>query len=806
MTATGEGCEVPILTHFASVLSDIKPINQTSSTASTNSTTSNSKNQRHNEGNTTSETNSNNNTSSLSDNSNNNNFDSSGGESNDNLRDKKRKESNHRSNQSTSGSSIQSDDVRYRKHTTHGTDADMAVLYDAMNSNSDTLNNITKVNISNIPKSHKQIIDKSKQITTNKLTIIENQNLHLFHDSKVNPLPIPSINSNINNQNNYNQINDKKDITNNSDKSATQSTSTVSSKNSNVSNNQSYDADASMSNGSESILPNSSPSSEDGQSMYDSDYNRSLSDSMTTVSPLQPGSDNNSNNNSTKDINNNSNSKNNSNDTSSVSSSNYSSVSSNQSSILPYNIVVGVNDRRAGCIRFDAQCEMSPESFFKAARTVRLSDLLRLMISCQNALLLCDRFGRILHINPAFANLFEYVLNDMEGHTLHFLYRQPSDIVLFEQCRMLNIRGESTDVTLQGFRKSGSTVYCRVITVPIRGGYRNSEISHYCSYFFPIVTTNFDNKNSNNNHMNVYPTNGPSNNNNSYNMSSNPHMDLHGILQRINSGSPLSMTTSQINIHASNNNNSSGNESKSAKTSVNSSNPPLSRGPNNNNMRPTNITSNLTAQNLSNVPSSKPFPSSSSYYSHHQQYYHHNHHDHNPQLPYTASQIQSVGPIYTPMQSTVPNSALLYYPNNDHDSNMMRPNRNEKNNHEYIHNNSHHTQSQSYNYRNNNNNNNSNLYHHSSNPIPIPSNSNSSNPMVDDYMHLSTGHSSSNSPNGSPPNVSTGLISVGGFIGGIVDSEQDHYHHSDHYHHCEDDVQSNMYSDNENEDNDNDII
>lgn len=104
---------------------------------------------------------------------------------------------------------------------------------------------------------------------------------------------------------------------------------------------------------------------------------------------------------------------------------------------------------------------------------MRLSDLLRLMISCQNALLLCDRFGRILHCNKGFASLFEYVLNDMEGHTLHFLYRQPSDIVLFEQCRMLNLRGESTDVTLQGFRKSGSTVYCRVITVPIRGGFRS---------------------------------------------------------------------------------------------------------------------------------------------------------------------------------------------------------------------------------------------------------------------------------------------------------------------------------------------
>lgn len=61
---------------------------------------------------------------------------------------------------------------------------------------------------------------------------------------------------------------------------------------------------------------------------------------------------------------------------------------------------------------------------------------------------------------------------------------------------------------------------------------------------------------------------------------------------------------------------------------------------------------------------------------------------------------------------------------------------------------------------------------------------------------ISTANDMEISPTGSPPNQgSSGLISVGGFIGGIVDSEQDHYHHSDHYHHCEDEEGSVMYSD-----------
>lgn len=96
------------------------------------------------------------------------------------------------------------------------------------------------------------------------------------------------------------------------------------------------------------------------------------------------------------------------------------------------------------------------------------------MVTCRDVLLLCDKFGRILHSNVAFIDLFKYSIKEVEGHTLHFLYRQPSDIVLFEQCRMLNMRGDSTDVTLKGFKKSSSSVYCRVITVPLKGGVNSS--------------------------------------------------------------------------------------------------------------------------------------------------------------------------------------------------------------------------------------------------------------------------------------------------------------------------------------------
>lgn len=340
MTATGADGETPILTHFATILTDIKPITPiaTSNGNSNNSgamNSSKSEGSSAREGNTTSETNSNNHTGSYSDNSasssNMNNFDSSltntssGVESNESVNDrnkgklttfdKKRKEG-YRTSGRNNGSAYDTEDNHFSKHSTQPTDADMAALQDALTT------------------------ENQKITTTTTTSTVENQNRSLFHNSKVKSnIPLSKSNTNttsaIGNLLNTQGANSSNASSNGGNSGNASSTN----------GSHSYDADASM-NSSESIQTSSSPSSEDGSnSMYESDMNRSGGSS---------GNINRGNSSSSSQA---LGGLSGSNDTSSVTSSTLSTVSS----LLPYNFVTGVNDRRSGCIRFDAQCEMSPE-------------------------------------------------------------------------------------------------------------------------------------------------------------------------------------------------------------------------------------------------------------------------------------------------------------------------------------------------------------------------------------------------------------------------------------------------------------
>jgi PAS domain-containing protein len=876
MTATGIDSETPILTHFATVLNDIKSVpssahqhqpsassssNQTASAisnpaiavSSTNktSTANASTSVSVQEGNTTSETNSNNNNGSFSDSYSNshlssNNFtdssltNTSGVESNDNEEsvrqsttfhhEKKRKDGYRHSaesgNHSSNTSPFDPEDKHHSKHSTQPTDADMAALQESMTHDPVSAGGATSSRPSTVEIQNRELFTSSKTPAT--LVSIANQQQQPAGQRASSRPPQPAAVA--------------------ASRVAGSSTGSA-----NVSSNdsKSYDADASM-NSSESLPNSSSPSSEDGSStansMYDMGNNSSGSENVnsTTGSNALGGLTSVGGSSSGNNVN----------DTSSVTSSQLSTVSS----LLPYSFVTGVNDRRSGCIRFDAKCEMSPESFYKAARTVRLSDLLRLMISCQNALLLCDRFGRILHCNKGFVGLFEYILSDMEGHTLHFLYRQPSDIVLFEQCRMLNMRGESTDVTLQGFRKSGSTVYCRVITVPIRGGYRSPDITHYCSYFFPLITTanpvasvaavqqQEEDVNVRGGGLKEQSSSATANATataaaaaGGYN-ASNPHYDLHGILQRINSASPL-IISNIIQPGATASSSSAARRSSkhaAAETTVPDNTTSTSSGsgkssdrvsssssyPNEQSTSTLTSTSSMSVQPLQSHAHSYPHlyqqppqqqhgysypqltaaslaqqressadhrppnivPSSPAVYSHHQQYYHHNHHNHNKQPHSLSAPPPPVAhDLYylNPNPSYPAQAPAVSYPYNHQAQTHLMPYMTGPYSAQSSASSAPPTSSNLAAYARN-----ANIYNFAgaSGSIPI------SIPGSYERMQISQ----DNSPqSGSPSNNqgSSGLISVGGFIGGIVDSEQDHYHHSDHYHHCEDEEGSVMYSD-----------
>lgn len=353
------------------------------------------------------------------------------------------------------------------------------------------------------------------------------------------------------------------------------------------------------------------------------------------------------------------------------------------------------------------------------------------------------------------------------------------------------------------------------------------DITHYCSYLYPIVTanestqkssadqttaTNFSNTTS----LNPFNVGGrpPSTAGQNVSMNNmNTHLDLHGILQKINSSAPLSMSTNNQN-HVNHGNGSLPSKtissssiahrhvaSKAAHTAPVAVVQPVPSPP----QLPAQPQQQQQQQQV--VPlvdsSMKKVPPNS-YYSHHQQYYHHNHHDHNQQPPYSSVPAPVPHPdIYFTNPSFVPYSTpQLYSYNHQSQSHVlsappyMGP---------------YNIGGPSIGYpggmrstldyaRSNN------IYNFSSGGAPAAlssvgfNNSLMNGPTSDDRERMMDV-----SPSGTSPNASMGLISVGGFIGGIVDSEQDHYHHSDHYHHCEDEDGSVMYSDTEENDEENEV-
>ena len=59
--------------------------------------------------------------------------------------------------------------------------------------------------------------------------------------------------------------------------------------------------------------------------------------------------------------------------------------------------------------------------FYSHGEKLRLSNLLRLMVSSKDALVLTDKVGRIVHANKAWSDLTGYHLRDVEGKTCKFL-------------------------------------------------------------------------------------------------------------------------------------------------------------------------------------------------------------------------------------------------------------------------------------------------------------------------------------------------------------------------------------------------
>eukprot|EP00981_Chlorochromonas_danica_P001806 scaffold385_cov182-Ochromonas_danica.AAC.5 len=143
---------------------------------------------------------------------------------------------------------------------------------------------------------------------------------------------------------------------------------------------------------------------------------------------------------------------------------------------------IGDDDRRhRSSKRMEARCKLSAENFYHFGDTLRLSNLLRLMLSCTNAMMLLDNQGRIVHVNVAFTQLTGYELDDIEGQTSKILQGAETNDVLIRQCQHAMETAQTFEMVVYHYKHNGDRFLDRLTMVPIRGGYLNARVTHFCA-------------------------------------------------------------------------------------------------------------------------------------------------------------------------------------------------------------------------------------------------------------------------------------------------------------------------------------
>jgi len=186
-------------------------------------------------------------------------------------------------------------------------------------------------------------------------------------------------------------------------------------------------------------------------------------------------------------------------------------------------------DRRFQSKKFEAKYILSQYSFYHFGNTLRLSNLLRLMLSCRSAMILSDAQGRIIHTNKSWSILTGYEQHEVEGKTCKVLQGEETEKEEISRCHQAlyphipmpstahesrynsansisrsictgttndttsssgSIQSQSIPLNIEhrfqmiitNYKKSGEKFLNHVIIVPIYGGYLNNGITHYCAY------------------------------------------------------------------------------------------------------------------------------------------------------------------------------------------------------------------------------------------------------------------------------------------------------------------------------------
>ena len=99
------------------------------------------------------------------------------------------------------------------------------------------------------------------------------------------------------------------------------------------------------------------------------------------------------------------------------------------------------------------------DSFKDVSTTVRLSDLLRLMLCSSEAMVLYDTEDRIVHTNKAYTRMTGYTLSDVEGKNNYSALQGPlTDVLAVQRCAVSCRKQEQvSSVTVTNYRKGKQT-------------------------------------------------------------------------------------------------------------------------------------------------------------------------------------------------------------------------------------------------------------------------------------------------------------------------------------------------------------
>jgi PAS domain-containing protein len=127
--------------------------------------------------------------------------------------------------------------------------------------------------------------------------------------------------------------------------------------------------------------------------------------------------------------------------------------------------------------------KITMENLIHHVTDVRLSELLRYMVSFDVPLALTDKSFRILHVNAPWFATYGYSLAEVEGETLAVLEGELTDKATLAKHYSTASAGMMADSSSMLYAADGTSALNRVVTIPVYGGYDNMDITHYCTAF-----------------------------------------------------------------------------------------------------------------------------------------------------------------------------------------------------------------------------------------------------------------------------------------------------------------------------------